>query len=161
MTLEALASMAAKQGTSTVARWRWDAVNAAVFPHAPELASIWERAAMRGVDPAIFFEHRSLLMTSDGSAPYPGDDYVLPFGRARVVQRGDVRDDRQDKAETLLLVLGAALLMLALWRHELGSWQDWPVRGVLLAAGALVLTLWLTSLAAGPGVRSGGGGEGA
>ncbi|MFA6167938.1 MAG: transketolase C-terminal domain-containing protein [Gemmatimonadaceae bacterium] len=46
------------------------------------------RAAMRGVDPAIFFEHRSLLMTSDGSAPYPGDDYVLPFGRARVVREG-------------------------------------------------------------------------
>ncbi len=46
------------------------------------------RAAMRGIDPAIFFEHRSLLMTSDGSAPYPGDDYVLPFGRARVVREG-------------------------------------------------------------------------
>ncbi|MBA4070376.1 MAG: pyruvate dehydrogenase [Gemmatimonas sp.] len=46
------------------------------------------RAAMRGVDPAIFFEHRSLLMTSDGSAPYPGDDYVLPFGCARVVREG-------------------------------------------------------------------------
>lgn len=47
------------------------------------------RAAMRGIDPAIFFEHRSLLMTSDGSAPYPGDDYVLPFGRARVVREGE------------------------------------------------------------------------
>ncbi len=46
------------------------------------------RAAMRGVDPAIFFEHRSLLMTSDGSAPYPGDEYVLPFGRARVLREG-------------------------------------------------------------------------
>ncbi len=46
------------------------------------------RAAMRGLDPAIFFEHRSLLMTSDGSAPYPGDEYVLPFGRARVVREG-------------------------------------------------------------------------
>jgi len=46
------------------------------------------RAAMRGLDPAIFFEHRSLLMTSDGSAPYPGDDYVLPFGRAKVLQEG-------------------------------------------------------------------------
>ena len=31
-------------------------------------------------NPTIFFEHRSLLMTSDGSARYPGDDYVLPFG---------------------------------------------------------------------------------
>jgi 2-oxoisovalerate dehydrogenase E1 component len=47
------------------------------------------RAAMRGVDPTVFFEHRSLLMTSDGSAPYPGDDYVLPFGRARVLRAGD------------------------------------------------------------------------
>jgi 2-oxoisovalerate dehydrogenase E1 component len=47
------------------------------------------RAAMRGANPTIFFEHRSLLMTGDGSARYPGDDYVLPFGRARVVQAGD------------------------------------------------------------------------
>ena len=46
------------------------------------------RAAMRGIDPVIFFEHRSLLMTSDGSAPYPGDDYVLPFGRAHVLCAG-------------------------------------------------------------------------
>ena len=27
-------------------------------------------------------------MTGDGSAHYPGDDYVLPFGRARVVRAG-------------------------------------------------------------------------
>ncbi|HEY5492131.1 MAG TPA: transketolase C-terminal domain-containing protein [Gemmatimonadaceae bacterium] len=46
------------------------------------------RAAMRGIDPVIFFEHRSLLMTSDGSARYPGDDYVLPFGRANVLSPG-------------------------------------------------------------------------
>ena len=46
------------------------------------------RAAMRGSDPTIFFEHRALLMTSDGSARYPGDDYVLPFGRAAVLREG-------------------------------------------------------------------------
>lgn len=40
------------------------------------------RSAMRGQNPTIFFEHRSLLMTSDGSARYPGDDYLVPFGRA-------------------------------------------------------------------------------
>jgi 2-oxoisovalerate dehydrogenase E1 component len=28
-------------------------------------------------------------MTSEGSARYPGDDYVLPFGRARTVVEGD------------------------------------------------------------------------
>lgn len=47
------------------------------------------RAAMRGANPTIFFEHRSLLMTGDGSARYPGDDYVLPFGCARIVTPGD------------------------------------------------------------------------
>jgi 2-oxoisovalerate dehydrogenase E1 component len=46
------------------------------------------RAAMRSQNPTIFFEHRALLMTSDGSARYPGDDYVLPFGRAAVLRGG-------------------------------------------------------------------------
>lgn len=46
------------------------------------------RSAMRSPNPTIFFEHRSLLMTSDGSARYPGDDYVVPLGEARVVQPG-------------------------------------------------------------------------
>ncbi len=46
------------------------------------------RAAMRGQNPTIFFEHRSLLMTSDGSARYPGDDYVIPFGRGVTVAAG-------------------------------------------------------------------------
>lgn len=47
------------------------------------------RSAMRSRNPTIFFEHRSLLMTSDGSARYPGDDYVIPFGRASVLREGD------------------------------------------------------------------------
>jgi 2-oxoisovalerate dehydrogenase E1 component len=46
------------------------------------------RAAMRGANPTIFFEHRALLMTSDGSARYPGDDYVLPFGKAAMLREG-------------------------------------------------------------------------
>jgi 2-oxoisovalerate dehydrogenase E1 component len=46
------------------------------------------RSAMRSANPTIFFEHRSLLMTSDGSARYPGDDYVVPFGSASVVREG-------------------------------------------------------------------------
>ncbi|AHG91250.1 Transketolase central region [Gemmatirosa kalamazoonensis] len=46
------------------------------------------RAAMRSKNPSIFFEHRALLMTSDGSAHYPGDDYVLPFGKAAVLREG-------------------------------------------------------------------------
>ncbi|MDE3216933.1 MAG: pyruvate dehydrogenase, partial [Gemmatimonadota bacterium] len=47
------------------------------------------RSAMRSRNPTIFFEHRSLLMTSDGSARYPGDDYVIPFGKARRVREGE------------------------------------------------------------------------
>ncbi|MGH7669522.1 MAG: alpha-ketoacid dehydrogenase subunit alpha/beta [Gemmatimonadaceae bacterium] len=47
------------------------------------------RSAMRSRNPTVFFEHRSLLMTSDGSARYPGDDYVIPFGQANRVREGD------------------------------------------------------------------------
>jgi 2-oxoisovalerate dehydrogenase E1 component len=46
------------------------------------------RSAMRGQNPTIFFEHRSLLMTSDGSAPYPGDEYVISFGRGTTLREG-------------------------------------------------------------------------
>ena len=46
------------------------------------------RAAMRSRNPSIFFEHRSLVMTSDGSARYPGDDYVLPLGQASRLRAG-------------------------------------------------------------------------
>jgi 2-oxoisovalerate dehydrogenase E1 component len=46
------------------------------------------RAAMRSRNPSIFFEHRSLLMTSDGSARYPGDDYVLAMGKANRLREG-------------------------------------------------------------------------
>jgi 2-oxoisovalerate dehydrogenase E1 component len=46
------------------------------------------RSAMRSQNPTIFFEHRALLMTSDGSAKYPGDDYMVPMGRAAVLREG-------------------------------------------------------------------------
>jgi 2-oxoisovalerate dehydrogenase E1 component len=46
------------------------------------------RSAMRGANPTIFFEHRSLLMTSDGSSRYPGDDYVVPFGSGATLRTG-------------------------------------------------------------------------
>jgi 2-oxoisovalerate dehydrogenase E1 component len=44
---------------------------------------------MRSPNPTIFFEHRALLMTGEGNGRYPGDDYVLPLGRARTVREGD------------------------------------------------------------------------
>jgi 2-oxoisovalerate dehydrogenase E1 component len=47
------------------------------------------RAALRGNDPAVFFEHRAMLDDSWARRPWPGDDYVLPFGRARKTRQGD------------------------------------------------------------------------
>lgn len=46
------------------------------------------RSALRGQDPVIFLEHRALLDTPAGRRPYPGDDYLLPFGRAAVLCPG-------------------------------------------------------------------------
>ncbi len=46
------------------------------------------RAALRGNDPVIFFEHRAMLDAASARRPYPGDDYVLEFGRARRVREG-------------------------------------------------------------------------
>ena len=52
----ALASMGARQGTATVANWRWDRVNAAEFPHMPFDSVSWlrrwfSRTVPRGGDP--------------------------------------------------------------------------------------------------------------
>jgi 2-oxoisovalerate dehydrogenase E1 component len=47
------------------------------------------RTALRGNNPVIFFEHRALLDGSSARRPYPGDGFVVPFGRARVVTAGD------------------------------------------------------------------------
>jgi 2-oxoisovalerate dehydrogenase E1 component len=47
------------------------------------------RAGLRGNDPVIFFEHRAMLDDVWARRPYPGDDYVLPFGRAKRTRDGD------------------------------------------------------------------------
>jgi 2-oxoisovalerate dehydrogenase E1 component len=47
------------------------------------------RAAMRGNNPTIFFEHRALLDSAWARRPYPGDSYLLPFGKAKLIQEGD------------------------------------------------------------------------
>jgi 2-oxoisovalerate dehydrogenase E1 component len=46
------------------------------------------RSALRGNDPTVFFEHRAMLDDAWARRPYPGDDYVLPFGRARKTREG-------------------------------------------------------------------------
>jgi 2-oxoisovalerate dehydrogenase E1 component len=46
------------------------------------------RSALRGNDPTIFFEHRAMLDAPSARRPYPGDDFVVPYGKARVVRSG-------------------------------------------------------------------------
>jgi 2-oxoisovalerate dehydrogenase E1 component len=47
------------------------------------------RASLRGNDPVLFFEHRAMLDDAWARRPWPGDDYVLPFGRAKKTREGD------------------------------------------------------------------------
>ena len=46
------------------------------------------RAAMRSNNPTIFFEHRAMLDAAWARRPYPGDEFVLPFGKARKLRAG-------------------------------------------------------------------------
>jgi len=47
------------------------------------------RGSLRGNDPVLFFEHRAMLDEAWARRPWPGDDYVLPFGRAKKTREGD------------------------------------------------------------------------
>ena len=47
------------------------------------------RMALRGHDPVLFFEHRAMLDEAWARRPWPGDDYVLEFGKAKKTREGD------------------------------------------------------------------------
>lgn len=47
------------------------------------------RAALRSNNPTIFFEHRALLDNSWSRRPYPGDEFIIPFGQAKTILAGD------------------------------------------------------------------------
>ncbi|ASW09188.1 alpha-ketoacid dehydrogenase subunit alpha/beta [Rhizobium sp. 11515TR] len=46
------------------------------------------RASIRGNDPVIFFEHRAMLDDAWARRPYPGDNFALPFGKAKLTRTG-------------------------------------------------------------------------
>jgi 2-oxoisovalerate dehydrogenase E1 component len=58
------------------------------FPSNAEDAKGLIKAAARAKDPVVFLEHKALYRKMQAKSPEPDENYVLPFGKGRVVREG-------------------------------------------------------------------------